>query len=45
MQVLWADFSFENKKNVICGIFYRQYNSTEVITGGYLINDYRIVYQ
>ena len=29
-QVLWAEFSFENKKNVICGIFYRQHNSPEV---------------
>ena len=29
-QVLWAEFSFENKKNVICGIFYRQHNSPEI---------------
>ena len=27
---LWAEFSFENKKNVICGIFYRQHNSPEI---------------
>ena len=30
-QVLWAEFSFENKKNVICGIFYRQHNSPEIL--------------
>ena len=29
-QVLWTEFSFVNKKNVICGIFYRQHNSPEV---------------
>ena len=29
-QVLWAEFSFEKKKNVICGIFYRQHNSPEI---------------
>ena len=29
-QVLWTEFSFENKKNVICGIFYRQHNSPEI---------------
>ena len=29
-KVLWAEFSFENKKNVICGIFYRQHNSPEI---------------
>ena len=29
-QVLWAKFSFVNKKNVICGIFYRQHNSPEI---------------
>ena len=26
-QVLWAEFSFVNKKNVICGIFYRQHKT------------------
>ena len=29
-QVLWTEFSFVNKKNVICGIFYRQHNSPEI---------------
>ena len=29
-QVLWAEFSFENKKNVLCEIFYRLHNSSEV---------------
>ena len=29
-QVLWAKFSFVNKKNVICGIFHRQHNSPEI---------------
>jgi len=29
-QVLWAEFSFENKKTVICGIFCRQHNSPEI---------------
>ena len=29
-QVLWAEFSFEKKKNVICGIFCRQHNSPEI---------------
>jgi len=29
-EVLWAEFPFENKKNVICGIFYRQHNSPEI---------------
>ena len=28
--VLWTEFSFVNKKNVICGIFYRQHNSPEI---------------
>ena len=29
-QVLWTEFSFVNKKNVICGIFYRRHNSPEI---------------
>ena len=29
-QVLWTEVSFVNKKNVICGIFYRQHNSPEI---------------
>ena len=29
-QVLWTELSFVNKKNVICGIFYRQHNSPEI---------------
>ena len=29
-QVLWTEFSIVNKKNVICGIFYRQHNSPEI---------------
>ena len=29
-QVLWPEFSIVNKKNVICGIFYRQHNSPEI---------------
>ena len=28
-QALWAEITFENKKNVICGILYRQHNSPE----------------
>ena len=28
-QALWAEITFENKKTVICGIFYRQHNSPE----------------
>ena len=28
-QALWAEIIFENKKTVICGIFYRQHNSPE----------------
>ena len=29
-QVLWTELSFANKKNAICGIFYRQHNSPEI---------------
>ena len=28
-QALWVEITFENKKNVICGILYRQHNSPE----------------
>ena len=28
-QALWVEITFENKKNVICGIFYGQHNSPE----------------
>ena len=28
-QPLWVEISFENKKNVICGIPYRQHNSLD----------------
>ena len=28
-QALWMEISFVNKKNIICGILYRQHNSPE----------------
>ena len=28
-QVLWVELSFASKKNIICGIIYRQHNSPE----------------
>ena len=28
-QALWVEITFENKKNVICGILYRKHNSPE----------------
>jgi len=34
-QVLWAEFPFENKKNVICGICYRQHNSPEIFQSSF----------
>ena len=29
LQALWIEIHFENKKNIICGIIYRQHNSPE----------------